>query len=109
MKEQLRVQQEAVTGMRVREEALKTRLQDELNSHTELQHKCVHYIMVHNRFSTLLISRMLVTRGLCSTLKQKVEETEAALSQGRADQNDNKDLDNLRMEQYRVYVISIET
>ena len=43
-----------------------------------------------------------MTRGLCSTLKEKVGQTEAALGQGRADHNDNKDLDNLRMEQYRV-------
>ena len=47
-------------------------------------------------------TRILVTRGLCSTLKEKVERAEAALGQGRADQNDNMDLDNLRMEQYRV-------
>ena len=33
------MQSEAVTGLRVREESLKTRLQDEVASHTELQHK----------------------------------------------------------------------
>lgn len=43
VREQLRVQQETVTNMRVREEALKTRLQDQLASHTEIQHKYAQY------------------------------------------------------------------
>ena len=43
-----------------------------------------------------------MTRGLCSTLKEKVGKVEAALNQGRADQDNNRDLDNLRLEQYRV-------
>ena len=43
-----------------------------------------------------------MTRGLCSTLKEKVGKVEGALDQGRADQDNNRDLDNLRLEQYRV-------
>lgn len=39
VREQLKVQQETVTSMRVREEGLKTRLQDQVSSHTEIQHK----------------------------------------------------------------------
>lgn len=40
-------------------------------------------------------------------LKEKVEQTEAALGQAHADQDDNRDLDNQRIEQYRVSIISI--
>lgn len=43
VREHLRVQQEMVTGMRVREEALKTRLQDEVASYTDLQHRYIHH------------------------------------------------------------------
>lgn len=101
VREQLRVHQETLTNMRVREEALKTRLQDQLASHTEIQHKLVCPVLSQHILISSL-SRILVTRGLCSTLKEKVEENEATLNQGRADRNDNMDLDNLRMEQYRV-------
>ena len=118
-----------MTRVRVREEALKTKLQDTLSSHTELQHKSVLQILQElinqshpNTFAiaksriaiytpiiillclpTLPSScRVLLTRGLCTTLKDKVECVEAALNLGRADNNNNKDLDNLRLEQYRV-------
>ena len=43
-----------------------------------------------------------MVRGLCSTLKEKAETVEAALNQARADQNNNSDLDNMRLQQYRV-------
>ena len=38
-RQQLEVVQEEVTRVRVREEVLKTQLQDQFSSHTELQHK----------------------------------------------------------------------
>lgn len=38
-RQQLEMVREEVTRVRVREEALKTQLQDQLSSHTELQHK----------------------------------------------------------------------
>ena len=46
--------------------------------------------------------RILVTRGLCSTLHEKLEQCEAALGQGQNDQNDNAELDRLRIQQYTV-------
>ena len=54
---------------------------------------CIHYYDV---------CRILVTRGLCSALKERVEYADATLGQGRADHKDNVDLDRLRLEQYRV-------
>ena len=44
-RQQLRVAREDVTRVRVREEGLKTQLQDQLSSHTELQHKLDLYIV----------------------------------------------------------------
>ena len=117
-RQQLEVVREEVTRVRVREEALKTQLQDQFSSHTELQHKLdlLKYIYPHsltilvdpnkNHSQALpqltLFHRILVTRGLCSTLKEKVEKMEVALHQGRVDQDHNKDLDSSRLQQYRV-------
>lgn len=39
MREQLKVQYNLVTSVRVREESLKTKLQDQITSHTEIKQK----------------------------------------------------------------------
>lgn len=59
MRERLRAQSEAVTGLRVKEESLKARLQDEVASHTEIQHRYV-YMNCLNVMAYVLCQNMLL-------------------------------------------------